>query len=385
MRKKILFIITKSNWGGAQRYVFDLATHLPTRRYEAVVAAGGEGVLFQKLQSAGIRTIPIPTFRRDIYIGKEFRSFFNLVRILREEKPAVVHLSSSKAGGIGAAAAWIYKFMPGASYPLVVFTAHGWGFNEPRQYLARIAIRALSALAGIFQDSVICINAADAKSASRLIRKKKIVLIPNGIGSFTPLARNDARRKLSQIGAREIAPAEFLIGTIAELTKNKGHEYLLDALALVRARGVRTRAIWIGEGELRDALEKKIRARGLEKTIFLAGFLDDARKYLPAFDVFVLPSLKEGTPYTILEAMHAGVPVIAARAGGIPDLLQDNKTGILVRPADTKELAAAIERASQDAALLESLAKNARTVVQRNYTLERMLWATEKIYESLTG
>ncbi len=382
MKKKILFIITKSNWGGAQRYVFDLATHLPTRRYEAVVAAGGEGVLFQKLQNAGIRTIPIPTFRRDIYLGKEFRSFFNLVRILRKEKPTVVHLSSSKAGGIGAAAARIYRFFPRNSRPLVVFTAHGWGFNEPRQYLVRAAIRALSALAGIFQDIVICINIADAKSASRLIRKKKIALIPNGIGAFAPLERGEARRELSEIGAHEITPAEFLIGTIAELTKNKGHEYLLDALAAIRARGVRARAVWIGEGELRGALEKKIRARGLEKTIFLAGFLDDARKYLPAFDVFVLPSLKEGTPYTILEAMHAGVPVIAARSGGIPDCIQDNRTGILVRPADAKELAAAIERASHNATLLESLAKNARTVVQRDYTLERMLWATEKIYES---
>lgn len=381
MRKKILFIVTKSNWGGAQRYVFDLATHLPSRRYEAVVAAGGDGILFQKLQSAGVRTIPIPAFRRDIYIGKEFRSFFNLIRILRREKPAVVHLSSSKAGGIGAAAARIYRFFPGARRPLVVFTAHGWGFNEPRRYLARIAIRALSALAGIFQDIVICINAADAESASRLIRKKKIVLIPNGIGRFTPLARDEARRELSQLGAREISPAEFLIGTIAELTKNKGHEYLLDALALVRTHGIRIRTIWIGEGELKEILKEKIRVRGLEKTIFLAGFLDDARKYLPAFDVFVLPSLKEGTPYTILEAMHAGVPVIASRAGGIPDCIQDGKTGILVRPADAKELTAAILRASQDATLLESLAKNARIVVQRDYTLERMLFATEKIYE----
>lgn len=382
MKKKILFIITKSNWGGAQRYVYDLASHLPLDRYEPVVAAGGEGILFQKIQSAGIRTIPIPSFERNIRIGKEFRSFLNLVQILRRENPAVVHLNSSKAGGIGAAAAWIYTFLPGTSKPLVVFTAHGWGFNEPRPYLARAAIRALSALAGIFQDSVICINAADAKSARGIIRKKKIALIPNGIGAFTAMARDDARRELSGACAREIAPDEFLTGTIAELTKNKGHEYLLDALAAVCARGVRARAIWIGEGELQDALEKRILARGLEKTIFLAGFLDDAKKYLSAFDVFVLPSLKEGTPYTILEAMHAGIPVIATRTGGTLDCIEDGKTGILVSPADMRDLADAIERASQDAALLESLAKNAGTVVQRDYTLERMLSATEKIYES---
>lgn len=381
MRKKILFIVTKSNWGGAQQYVFDLASHLPADRYEAVVAAGGKGTLFQKLQSAGIRTIPIPSFERDIHIGKELRSFFDLVHILRKEKPAVVHLSSSKAGGIGAAAAWIYTFLPGISKPLVVFTAHGWGFNEPRPYLARIAIRAASALAGIFQDIIICINTADAKSASRLMRKKKIALIPNGISAFTTMAPNEARRELSRISASEIAPGEFLIGTIAELTKNKGHEYLLNALAAVRTRGIRARAIWIGDGELQEMLKEKVRARGLEKAILFTGFLDDARKYLSAFDVFVLPSLKEGTPYTILEAMYAGVPVIATRAGGIPDCIQENKTGILVRPADANALARAIERVLQNARERESFARNAKTVVQMNYTLERMLSETEKIYE----
>ncbi len=382
MRKKILFVITKSNWGGAQRYVYDIATNMPHDHFELVVAAGGDGVLIHKLKSAGIRTIAIRALDRDISIIKEILSFFSLLAIYRRERPSVIHANSSKAGGIGTAAAWIYKILSGAPRPLVVFTAHGWGFNEPRPRAARIAIAAASALAGIFQDVVICINTADAKSASRLIRKKKIVLIPNGISAFTTMARDDAQRELSRISASTIVSGEFLVGTIAELTKNKGHEYLLDALALVHAQGIHVRAIWIGEGELRGMLEKKIRARGLEKTIFLAGFLNDARKYLSAFDVFVLPSLKEGTPYTILEAIYAGIPVIATRTGGIPDLIRNNETGILVSPADTRELAAAIERASKDSSLCETLARNAKTVVQMDYTLERMLSATEKIYLS---
>ncbi|KKW18882.1 MAG: putative membrane protein [Parcubacteria group bacterium GW2011_GWB1_50_9] len=382
MRKKILFVITKSNWGGAQRYVYDIATNVPRDRFEPVVAAGGNGALIVKLKNAGIRTIAIRALDRDISIAKEILSFFSLLAIYRRERPSVIHANSSKAGGIGAAAAWMYKILSGASRPLVVFTAHGWGFNEPRPRTARIAIAAASALAGIFQDVVICINAADAKSARRLIRKEKIVLIPNGIGAFTAIGRDDARKELSRLSAREIAQGEFLIGTIAELTKNKGHEYLLDALALVHARGIRVCAIWIGEGELQKILKEKIRARGLEKTIFLVGFLDDAEKYLSAFDAFVLPSLKEGTPYTMLEAMHAGVPVIATRTGGMPDLIQDSKTGILVRPADARELAAAILRASKDSSLCETLARNAKTVVQMDYTLERMLSATEKIYLS---
>src|SRR3989344_4800606 len=107
MKKKILFVITKSNWGGAQRYVYDIATNMPRDRFELVVAAGGDGVLIDKLKSAGIQTIAIRALDRDISIIKEILSFFSLLAIYRRERPSVIHANSSKAGGVAATAAWI--------------------------------------------------------------------------------------------------------------------------------------------------------------------------------------------------------------------------------------------------------------------------------------
>jgi len=117
MKKKILFVITKSNWGGAQRYVYDIATNMPRDRFELVVAAGGDGVLIDKLKSAGIQTIAIRALDRDISIIKEILSFFSLLAIYRRERPSVIHANSSKAGGIAATAAWIYKILSGAPRP----------------------------------------------------------------------------------------------------------------------------------------------------------------------------------------------------------------------------------------------------------------------------
>ena len=107
--KKVLFVITKSNWGGAQRYVYDLAINLPKESFEVKVALRGEGLLKQKLEENNIQTIQIPHLQRDINATRELLSFFSLIKIFNKEKPDIIHLNSSKAGGIGAAAAIVHK------------------------------------------------------------------------------------------------------------------------------------------------------------------------------------------------------------------------------------------------------------------------------------
>lgn len=116
-KKRILYVITKSNWGGAQRYVYDLATGLPKDHFAISVACGGQGLLKDKLEIAGIKIIPIPYFQRDINITKEFYSFVELIKIFRTEKPDIIHLNSSKAGVIGALAAFVYKLITNTHKP----------------------------------------------------------------------------------------------------------------------------------------------------------------------------------------------------------------------------------------------------------------------------
>src|SRR3989338_2523185 len=157
MRKKVLFVITKSNWGCAQRYVYDLATHLPQETFDPVVALGGSGMLKTRLEEAGIRTISIPSLERDINLIKELQSLKYLWHIFHQEHPDIIHLNSSKIGGLGSVVAAYFRLYlkcqqlfniflskskkttlnTNSCSLITIFTVHGWAFNEERNFVTR--------------------------------------------------------------------------------------------------------------------------------------------------------------------------------------------------------------------------------------------------------
>lgn len=301
--KKILYVITKANWGGAQRYVFDLATSLPKEEFEVAVAFGQPGLLAQKLQEAGVATRPIQSLQRDVSAWADIKSFFELYWLFLKESPDVVHLNSSKAGAVGAWAAWL------AGVRRIVFTAHGWPFRERRSAPARAALWLASWCTALASSAVICVSEHDLAQAKRMpFVGSKAVRVHNGIGPMA-LGSGEAIRAAFPSGAR-------ITGTIGELTRNKNHIALIE-----RARRDRdTYVAIVGEGELRGALESKIREYRLEDRVKLFGFMP-ASEALRGFDIFALPSLKEGLPYVLLEAKQAGLPIEANRVGGIPEIL----------------------------------------------------------------
>ena len=292
--KKRLFVITKGNWGGAQRYVFDLATSLPG--FDVGVACGDSGMLVQKLKEKNIRTIPIPSFQRDVALTKEFAAFGELLKIFKTEKPDIVHLHSSKAGGLGALAARI------TGVPKIIFTVHGLPWDESRNVVSKFLIYLASKLTFLLCHSVITVS-RDNNS-----RVGGSTLIYNGIG---PMAFDSGEK------IRNAFPAGAkIVGTIGELTHNKNQIVLLEE---ARKNPDKYIAI-VGEGELRADLEEKIKKYGLESRVKLFGFMP-ASEVLRGFDVFALPSIKEGLPYVLLEAKLAGLPIVASRVGGVGEIL----------------------------------------------------------------
>ena len=383
--KKILYIITKSGWGGAQRYVQDLAVHLPRDQFHAVAAMGARiqqrGTLFDMLEAAGIRTIAIASLGRDIGFMQDTRSLWEIFSIIKKEKPDVVHLNSSKVGGIGALAARLASLITGHR-PLIIFTVHGWGFHEDRSRLARILIYAASWISSCFHDRVIVLDRTDYDAGRRFIPKRKLTLIPNGIEGIHVMPRAQARAALAEKIGRDIADNTILIGTIAELTKNKGLSYLVSAIkALPQYYGSPT-SIILGSGEYQEQLQKQIDSLKLANKVFLAGFIPDASRYLEACDIFVLPSLKEGLPYALMEAMAAGLPAVATRVGGIPDLIEDGIEGMLVPPKDAPALTHALGALIEDPHLRRRLGISAHTKIKTTFTFRAMLEHTIHIYEA---
>lgn len=307
--KKVLYIITKSNWGGAQRYVYDLATHLPRDRFEPVVAFGpapgtlAPGELAARLGAAGIRTICLPSLGRDIG-SADIAAFSDLLHLVREERPDVLHLNSSKVGGLGALAGRI------AGVARIIYTAHGWAFHEARSPLSRALIRFASVLTVALSHVTICVSEYDRRALSSIpFIGRKLVLVYNGIDLSMTFGTGERIRSA-------FAPGSRITGTIGELTSNK---YQAALIARARQDPTLTVAI-VGEGEDRDALAKMIDAGGLGARVKLFGFIP-AQEALKGFDVFALPSRKEGLPYVLLEARAAGLPIEANRVGGVGEAL----------------------------------------------------------------
>ena len=393
-RKKILYIITKSVWGGAQKYVYDLATHLPPEEFEVVVAAGGNGPLIQKLREVQISVIPIPHLARDIRFTDEIRSFFCLLKIIRDETPNIIHLNSTKIGIVGAVAVTLFKLLTFFTFkPRVIFTVHGWGFKEDRHILVRGIIFLGELFGSFFQDRIIVINTADHASAKKFIPRKKLLCILNGVDDIEAndfCSRAAARAFFQNIIRTEIKPDTFIIGTIAEFTRNKGLPYLMEAAARLCTKEHKRKflVLVVGNGAEWKELENAIRARNLENIVFLVHFVpeqtryQEAWQYMRAFDVFALPSVKEGLPYVIMEAMAAGLPVAATNVGGVPDLIENGKNGILVPPKNPEKLAEALLPFLEDNAGKTSFGVYSQEKVKTKFPLRDMIKKTKWEYQN---
>ncbi len=369
MKTKVMYIITKSNWGGAQKYVYDLATGLPKDAYEVSVALGGTGakgaptgMLAEKLGRASVSIHFIESFSRDIGILREWRTLVALITLLRSERPDVVHLNSSKAAGLGGLAAYI------ARVPIRVVTIHGFAFREQLGPTSRIMRMFLSWLTLLCATCVICVAKSDAAIArSWPFVGRRIISVPLGIHTPTLLSREEARAALSARVGRDISDT-ILIGTIGELTRNKGQRYLLDAVSMLKNTAVEL--VVVGTGDLAEILHTHARTLGIEEKVHFVSIPSDAASFLRAFDVFVLPSLKEGFPYVLLEASHAGLPIVATSVGGVRDIVEDGATGKVVPPGDANALAQAIASLLQDRAEATRLGNSAREFVNKTYSIE---------------
>ena len=343
--KKILLIITQGIWGGAQRYVFDLATHFPPN-YEVSVAIGepkGPPDLQQALlgsQTAQVKVLPLKKLVRAIRPLSDLLAIFELRHLIKAETPDTIHLNSSKAGIIGALAVIGLK-----NRPRVVYTVHGWVFLEPLSPMVRWLYKFLEKNTARFKDRIIVLSEKEKKIALTLgIPESKLTIIPLGIDQFTTLSPAAAQAELSPTLAAHKHQGPW-IGTIANLFSTKGLDVLIEAAKTICAEQPNLHFFIIGTGPQKMALEKLIRAYHLETQVHLIGPKPKAACLLPAFDLFVLPSRKEGLPYTILEAMFVGLPIVATAVGGVSSVLANYPNSLLVPPNNTTALTKTIQTA----------------------------------------
>ena len=364
---RILFVITKANWGGAQRYVYDLAIAAKEKGMAVTVAFGTDGLLRTKLEAAGVRTTSLSTLTREVSFRDELETFHALRALIKEERPDIIHVNSSKAG-LGLLAARLEKV------PHIIFTAHGWAFNEKRPWWQKVLLRLIYLATVYLAHTTICVSDAVRRDLG-FVPGKSLLVIQHGIDAPAFLPKEEARKKLF-IGTVE----GRWIGMTAELHPTKRVEDAIDAVAELSRGYPDLHLVVMGEGELKEWLIERVKHYGLEKRIHLPGFIIDAPEYLKAFDFFLMPSRTEALGLALVEAGYAGLPVVAARAGGIPEVVTHKKTGLLVPRENPHSLARAIRTLlehPEDAALYGAALESS---TRERFSRERMIKETFAVY-----
>jgi len=370
-RTKVLYMITKGNWGGAQEYVYTLATSLPEKFYKVTVICGEGNILPRKLEEKGVIVHSLPTLMRDISLRNEIRSFFALIKIIRNIRPDILHLNSSKIGFLGALAGRM------ARVPKIIFTAHGWASNEEtRRYATRGIFYIIHSITVLLCHNTIAVSERTKKDMSLSWVRNKIQVIYNGIGNIEFLSREKSREILNNHTGTDLTP-HTMIGTISELHTNKGLDVLIEASKRLPDHvGIYI----IGSGEEKESLQIKIAQNSLSSRIFLLGRIEDAKQYLKAFDIFTLTSRAENLPYVILEAGKAGLPVVASKVGGIPEMIENGESGILVNKNNPGEVSRALEYLLDNPEIRKRYGKNLKQTIDQKFSIDGMIQKTVGVY-----
>jgi glycosyltransferase involved in cell wall biosynthesis len=343
-----------------------------------VVALGGSGELLTKLGGAGIRTISVPSLKRDIALLKEVRSFFDIYRIISVERPDVLHVNSSKAGGLGALAGRL------AGTKNIVYTAHGWAFNEDRGAISRFIVGFFHWLTILLSHTTVAVSNAVKEQMTWPLTKRKMMVLYNGKKPVSHLSKDDARNEIVALVPKlKDHLTGFWTLSIGELHPIKGHDVAIRAIGELNTGGCTIKHIIIGDGELKEKLQRQIEANDLNDQVFLAGYIADAAKLLKAFDLFILPSRSEALCYVAIEAAQAGIPVVGSNVGGIPEIVTHSKDGLLVPPDNVNALKNASRALYED---FEKRTAYSSSILEssKRFSFEQMLEATEALYNRET-
>lgn len=381
MNKKssILYLVTQGGpWGGAQRYINDL-TRVLSQEIGVIVAIGephGPKDLQKKL--GGCKIIQLRHLKRSISPIHDLLAVFEIARLYKKIQPGIIHLNSTKAGILGSLARLLVR-----RPPRIIYTVHGWVFNEPLSGVTKILYRLLEHFTARWKDTIIVLSLQDKKDGEETvhIHPSKMALIPLGVSrTSNPLTQGEARSQLAKFLPKNQQTAVYWIGTIANFYPTKGLDILIKAVAILKDNIPSLSVSIIGDGPERKKLEALIASYQLQTTVLLTGFLENASQYIPAFDLFVLPSRKEGLPYTILEAQAERLPIVATNVGGIPSVIHNKENGLLVPKENAEALAEALHYAYQHQEEMKIMGMRGSF---QQLSIEEMAQKTKELYQSL--
>ncbi|SHK12775.1 Glycosyltransferase involved in cell wall bisynthesis [Desulforamulus aeronauticus DSM 10349] len=329
--------------------------------------------LFEELANQGIKTLPI-SLSGELSPTRDYAAIHTLVKYLHQSGTTILHAHSSKGALVGRIAAMI------ARTPVVIFTAHNSIFYEEWPEWKKKLFASVERFLARFTDRIITVSDALKQELMEKegIPAPQISIIYNGIEVENFAAQVDAVATRRGLAIPELGP---VIGTIARLAPQKGVSYFLKAASLLKEYQVNF--LVVGDGPLKEALEQEVAELSLQKRVIFAGKRENIAEILSIMDIFVLPSVTEGLPLSILEAMAAGKPVVATRVGGVPEAILEGKTGLVVAPKDPEALAVALAGMLSERDKLNRMGANGQKHVAEKFTIKHMADKTMELYAHL--
>lgn len=360
---KITFIVESLDVGGTELSLLKWLRHCDRKNFEPSVISFRKGPLMKDLENSNVHaTVIHKKFPFDVSF------FYRLVRKLAKMKPDVVHCRNGIPAISYGVLATRFARIP------VICSIHGRTHYIRQNIKTWLWFRIMR-----LSQTIITVTEGIGEEVSRYgnIPRDKVKAIYNGI-DLTGQAPAPSRENLRKESG--FSRDDFLIGTVGNLRAIKGQKYLVQAMPEILAKIGRAKVVLIGSGEEQENLQKLAAQLHISDKIKFLGYRENAGRLIGMFDVFVLPSLSEGFPNVLLEAIVAGVPVVATNAGGIPEIVRHGKEALLVNPADATGLAAAIIRLAENSALRETLSANALRRVKDQFDIRTTLAQYDAAY-----
>ena len=362
---RIAYLITDLDVGGAENSLYQLVTHLNPQRFSTVVySLSGEGKIAEKLRDKGIEVICLGA--KNIF---NISVFFKLIKLLKCQKPQILHTYLFHANFIGRIAGRI------ASVPIIISSVR----TMEKQKWHHVYLDMLTCW---MVDKEVCVS----KDVEGFVRKYarvpsyKLTTIYNGIDFKELTLTKNAEEKKKELSINRFSS---IIGTVGHLTVAKGVIYLLKAFKLILEGFPNTCLLVVGDGPQEKKLKKLALELDISSAVRFLGFREDAIDIMNTMDIFVLPSLWEGMPNVILEAYALGKPIVSTSVGGAKEIIKDGQTGFLVSPKDWRNLADSIKLLLKNPKMIEEFGNRGKEFVSKNFSLDRMVKTTEKLYEEL--
>ena len=363
---KILFVITRADTvGGVQVHVRDIAKSLTEQGHKALVITGQKGIYNQNLAKHEVDFVACETLVKQISPVKDWQSLQFIGRVIQQYQPNLVCTHSSKAGILGRIASRIARIP-------CSFTAHGWAFTDGIPQPQRQIYRLIEQFSEPLADGIFCVSEHDRQIGIQAgMKSDRLVTIHNGMPDIAPELRANRQGNAGTVK----------IAMIARFDKQKDHLTLFKAFQSVEGAEL----ILIGDGPDFAAIQATANQMGIAKRIKFMGFCHNVGEILAQAQMFALISNWEGLPLTIIEAMRAGLPVIASDVGGVNEMVEDGVNGYCVAPKDAEVLSDRLNRLVKDAQLRANMGNAARKTYEMKFTFAQMYRRTYEQYQAIVG